>query len=595
MPRLPVFAALALAAFLPALAAPAAAQEGWQYALPDDVLLFVGTDSVADLRADWEASAYGRLFADEELAPLVESFDLTVADWGDRALEALGVNPLQWPAKAEGPAAFAALGIDEDFPDASFPFVFAVLVDVGGNREDLEAEMEATLDTASDAEDVLIVVDELDGELTTTLQLGDGTEGGDAWVTYAFQGTTLVLGAGEVGTEDVYEEIWAAAAGEADETLGAGDAWATIPEGFEDAGVVFFLDIGRVFTKIVDGSLAPQLGADPMLLMTFGMLGLVELGPVFQAFTFGADGTTSGMGVTWGEGGIMSDFLVSMAGDGSPTLLSMVPADVLGANAISLAPLDIYDSVVRSIIEMQGMDPADVVAQMAEVDAMLGFSLRDDLLANLSGQAAWFTKEVERVEAFPLAPPEMGSFNYGVVLGLEDGEAMRTLVDGLIEGSALRASVKKEEFLGWDFHRMPAPLPIPGIKLNWVIADDFAALSLAPSLVQDVVRRKATPDLPSVGNDEEFLAEMELHPGVHTMLTYGDSTHAFNNMLITMKGALEGALAGGGFEGAAPPLLVYLAGMEPLDDELLDQYFDRPGVGSLTIDEDGLVGLNTGP
>ncbi len=593
LPRLLLAALFALA--VPTAVAHAG-DEGWQHALPPNVILFLGTDSVSELSADWDESGYGRLLADAALAPLRESMRLSGDDWGKRALEALGVNPLSWPGKAEGAAAFVVLEIAEEYPDAAFPFMFAVLVDVGENREDLEVEMEATLDTADEADDVLIVVDDLDGEMTTTLQLGDGGESGDAWVTYAFQGTTLVLCAGELGTEEQFDVVWRAVGGEADEVLGAGDRYATIPEGFEDAGVLLYLDVARVLGHVVEGPMGAILAMQGVAVDGFSEAGLLELGPIFQGFTFDADGASTGMGVTWGEGGLLSDFLTAIIGEESPNLMNMVPASVYGANALSLSPVDMFDETVRSIVELSEVSLADVVAQMAELDAQLGFSLRDDLLANLSGQVAFFTAPVDQAEALPLGvPPELGPLNYGLVLGLEDGEAMRTLVDGLIEGSPLRASVKQDDFLGWKLKSMPAPVPIPGIKLNWVIADDFAVMSLAPSLVHDVVRRKSSPDLPSVGNDEEYLAELERHPARHTMVTYGDPAYGFNNLLISIKSGLAAMLAGGGLGGEAPPLLIYLSGMELLERELVETYLDRPAVGTLAVDEVGLVGLNTGP
>ena len=130
--------------------------------------------------------------------------------------------------------------------------------------------------------------------------------------------------------------------------------------------------------------------------------------------------------------------------------------------------------------------------------------------------------------------------NYALIVGLADGEAVRTLVDTAVQNSAFRAGIKREEFQGFDVYKITLMM---GIFINWTVTDDMAVVSASPSMVQDVLRRKAAGDLPTVAGDEHFKQALSAHSDTYSVITYADAASTFNSQIEQLQAVLTQAFA----------------------------------------------------
>jgi hypothetical protein len=235
---------------------------------------------------------------------------------------------------------------------------------------------------------------------------------------------------------------------------------------------------------------------------------------------------------------------------------------------------------------------SDIVAGLAEMDSELGFSLRDDLLANLDGQISFFATEVSPAERLMIAPDNI---NYALVVGLADGEAVRTLVDTAVQNSGFRAGLKREEFQGFDVYKVAL---MPGISVSWTVTDDMAVVSAAPSMIQDVLRRKAAGDLPTVASSDQFKQSLSEHLDNYSIITYADAASTFNSQVGQLQLVLQQVFSvpfDPSGQSRVPEIVQEVLALEPIDQAIIDKYFDMPSVSTFRIENDGLTGVSTSP
>ena len=157
MARLTV-AALLLTALVPVVSA----QEGWEFSLPDNTVVFVGVRSVEEFREDFAESAMGRFLADPEVESVFADIKRELAELSDEADESLGFDPMELTDMISGAAAFAMLDMSDTAmaSETDFPMVFAFVADVGEKREDVEMMIDDQLDEASN-DDVVVTTEEI--------------------------------------------------------------------------------------------------------------------------------------------------------------------------------------------------------------------------------------------------------------------------------------------------------------------------------------------------------------------------------------------------------------------------------------------------
>jgi len=69
----------------------------------------------------------------------------------------------------------------------------------------------------------------------------------------------------------------------------------------------------------------------------------------------------------------------------------------------------------------------------------------------------------------------------------------------------MHAARKKSEFQGFEVYSVP----VMPFTLHYAIVDDFAVVSLSPTLLQDVLRRKSDKELKNLATDAGFKREVE--------------------------------------------------------------------------------------
>ncbi len=589
----------------------AAQDRGWQHAVPADALLFVGVEDMHSLGAGLRASSFGRLMGDPAFAPIQTAWDGFLADMSQDLQEDMGVDPLRLHDFINGPAALVLLDVSDtpDYDEAIFPLLVGVLADVGSgdNLAGFQEVLDGLLDVAASEQGLVVTNEEVDGIDVTMLE---SPEEGVPAMFLGQQGGMFVAAWVDVGMQDTFYELLDTMSGAGNvDVLAERDDFVGPLGAADDSSIVLYGDMGR-FAELVLEFEDPD---DEQRAM-FETTGLGDLGALTGLWSF-ADGIRQIAALEWGASdGVIARVADALMGPGPPRLLEMVPADALTATAGHLQPADGFDEFVRLIVELTDTSMADVVEGMVEMDTELGFSLRDDLLLNLDGQFAFFSAEVDSMEAFPVPDFLTGdSVNLALMIGLEDGDAVRTLVETLVDGTAYRATLKREQFAGFDVYELP--LGIPGLPLNlhYAILGEVGVLSPSPTLLRDVLRRMVSDDLPSLAGQAAFVESLTQHPSPHVMVSYDDTARTLSSglrSLVDQIRVLAGPAGGGprfeiGPDGeliAVPdegreqdPMVTLLSEIEMPGDEVFRRYFDGPTVATVVVDEAGLTITQTSP
>jgi hypothetical protein len=351
-----------------------------------------------------------------------------------------------------------------------------------------------------------------------------------------------------------------------------------VPDQWEGDGVLLWADTERILEAVREGDADGELFGAPDVLRALGMLealGVTTIGPVTQTLVMDGAGTRALFSVPWDGETVLGRAASAVMRPRRPELLQLASPKVYAAVALNVDWTAAFDEGVDLAVEFGGMELADVAATMAELDAGLGFSLRDELLVNLDGRLGVFSVEVEPAEAFTLAGPTPVPMNFVLVLGLSDGEAMRTLVDTAVDASPMRAALTREDFQGFDVHRLPAGMP--GLTLFWALTDDVLVASLAPTPVHDVLRRKLSGELPSLAADEQVAAALARLPADASVLRLEKGATSFRGIFdqLSMVAQLGRADMP---EAVIGPLLEAMAGLGDLDPAILEKYLDRRGL-----------------
>lgn len=565
--------------------------------LPDHAVALVGTRDWDEFSADFSGSAMGRLMADEDFTPLRDALSEAWQALGDELRAEAGFDPLSFTSMVSGPVAAVLLDASGSptYEAGRFPLVGGLLLDVGERRDDMAALLDDMLDSAAEEGEVVLLNDDIDGAIVTTMLLGSGDESGDGFARVGLHGDTLLLVVGEQGLEDEFDALWDALDGEARRVLADAPSWRVVPAEWEGDGMLMWADTARMLTALQAADTEGELFGAPDMAEALGvmeMVGVTTMGPLAQTLVMDEAGTRSLFRLPWDAGSLLGQAAETVMRPRRPELLDLASPKVYGVVAANLDWTAAFGLGVELSVEMGGASMADVAAGIAEMDTMLGFSLRDDLLVNLDGRLGFFTVEVDQAEAFVLGGPTPVPMNFALLLGLSDGEAMRTLVDTAVDNSPMRAALTREEFSGFDVYKLP--LGMPGLTLFYAITDDIMVAGLAPSVVHDVLRRKVSDDLPSLGNDEKIAATLGRLPADAALLRLERASTTMQG--IVGQAAMFAELGRADMPSAMiEPLLKALQGLGDIDPGIFDRYLDRPTLEAWRITATGVEGEVLGP
>jgi hypothetical protein len=165
----------------------------------------------------------------------------------------------------------------------------------------------------------------------------------------------------------------------------------------------------------------------------------------------------------------------------------------------------------------------------------------------------------------------------------------------------MHAARKRTEFEGFQVYT----LPVMPFSLSYSIADDFAVFSLAPTLLQDVLRRKSNHELGSLVADAGFRRQFD-------GMTQSNALLIWTKTSTEISGAAQASSASAGGEdepiygpdgqvivpggGGTPPaedsvssrVAAALAALQGLDPALIAKHLPQGSLLGISVDEAGV-------
>ncbi|HEX5009392.1 MAG TPA: hypothetical protein VFY71_03240 [Planctomycetota bacterium] len=577
-------------ALLLVLAAPAAAvqdkapaQPGFEHVVPSDSVFFVGVSDVEEFGRNFRASPAGRFWYDPANAPLREALEARIDGLTAQMHAELGVDPLKFLDMLHGRLALTTVGLPrvEDL-QAGPPhgFALALLADVGPDHDACETLVSA-LESRLAEELGAVRKSAVTGDTEiSVLELAHGDEHEPSLrLKHGFHGDTLVLTLELHPMQaEALETLIARLDGEPGESL------ADVPRfagslAAETGGTQLWIDCGRIL-GLVREALVQQGDDDRANFL--GRTGLFDLGCLSMNSAYEKAGSRMRLRLDWWGSGWIQSFARLACVSGPPTTLGVVPADCLSAFAARVDFGGLFDAAVKALIDSGAVTMPDVVGFLSEAEESLGFNPRDDLLEALDGQVTLVQCAVPPEDAIPglQGDPQ----NMLLLVGLKDGTRVNGIIEDAVRRTGLHAARKRTEFQGYEMFGVPV---FPGFEVHYAVLPDLAVLSLSGALLQDVLRRKADPDLPSLAKDKEFQARFASLTRAPGLLEYQDTAanaKAALHMLDSVGELLERIDVGsmGGLGGL-------LTGLPKVDEALIDRHFKGATVAALSVDENGLM------
>ncbi|HEX5009391.1 MAG TPA: hypothetical protein VFY71_03235 [Planctomycetota bacterium] len=574
--------------------------------LPAGTLAFLGTDDARGLAAAWSDSATGRMYATPEFAEYGKAYRASIDDVLAVALPGLDLKVETLEEWVDGPCALAVLDLAAPPPGASEPGLsLALVLGVSGH----EPEAQDLLDKIAEAapKQGLLATRATDGDTDIiTLRAEPDADEGEDDAASSSSATRLAVHA---GTLLITHELGPARAdwmarlmddldGKGGDTLASRSDLKATPAGPGGADIRGWIDAARIyqlFTALAPAMAGGEARAAARLqeaLSVLDRLGLDELRSASLRATWAHDVSHSVVRVDWPAGSPVRDALGRFVTGGSQgSLLALVPERPLFACGLVASWEDAFDDIVRCVMVGGQMDAATVSAGLAEMHDALGFDLKDDLLARLDGRVAFAMADVPQGEG--LALPGMGPLfekrNMLLALGVSDADGLRELIDAQLRKAGLHATRQCTDMLGFQVCHVPV---FPGVALDYAILPDVLLLSASPTLVQDALRRSATPDLPDLVARKDVasgLAALHAQPG---FVGYADGIEW---MVASIKQHRSGetdpdamALFGDGLFGTFMQAQQHAADAFPdVDRAFFERFFQAPAVSAGWVEEQG--------
>jgi hypothetical protein len=564
----------------------AAGDVSFEEVLPKGTLGLVLVDDMAALREDLSTTSWGRVLFDPEMSSVRGGLEDGLADMAARGNENWGHDPLAMLDAVEGQVAFALLELTlpQNLMDDTPGVAFAVLMELGEGEEEFADAFDGLIERWVEDSGQLLKTETV-RELPAALVVDpDGREGEMAYL-FADSVLVMVLTNSASDATELAGVLVDGLRGEAEDALLDEPAYADSVASrgvVEASGVRMWGHLGAMWELIF--ALAEAEDEDSVQGMQD--MGLDRLRSLASTVWID-DGwvhTTGRVAVAEPDG--MWSVVAAAIDDQRCQLLDLVPPGVVSAFAADVDMSAAFDAGLELAASIDPEVGLGIITDMAEMEADLGFHPKDDLIDGLDGQLMLFMSEVDVTEALPLGGGE--PMNFCVAAGLYDGEEMRRLLDALVRRNGLHAARTRVEFEGYDLYLIPLG---PGLNLAYAVLDDLLVLSASPSLVQDVLRRKANPDLMSLASSDFFSEARSKLPEAETFVQYaraGDSIRTVFTMLgeIQRTGAIQ-------FNPLEPPeelpeeLLVFLRALTLPEGDVVERHVGGAEVAVWSLDEAG--------
>lgn len=492
---------LAVAGFAPAVAA-----QGFERALPDGTIAFVGVDDIAKMREAFTTSKFGDLWRDDACASMREA----VSGWIDLMSEGMvreaGYDPFALLDAVKGPLGVAVLELTEPRKtgetSVTMGGAFCVLADVGDGGEAVMAQIESALEKAEASGKFTRSADTAGDVEVTVLDLGDLQDADRMQVRFGLVGNVFmsVIASASFADRDHFGTIAESLNEAPQDALVDGDAFSRSLAADERPGMRGFVDTPALVSRL--RALIALEAADPDQQKVLDGLGLEGLGTLSMFSENIVSAGESEARLDWSGQGAIVNCLTALLPVGEPKLLALVPETASEAYDVHVDLKAGFERITSTMKDLGAITDEELNLNLAMAEQEIGLSIRDDLLANLGNELAWFSAPVDD-ETQGLPGTEDAPMNFAVVVRLADGKKLSAVVDGLLTKSGMAAGRKRTDFQGVNIDTLP--LPIPGLgAANYAFTDDLLVFSLSSELLQAVLRRNAgSSELPNLLDDEE--------------------------------------------------------------------------------------------
>ena len=337
-------------------------------------------------------------------------------------------------------------------------------------------------------------------------------------------------------------------------TSGSPPAWlaeAQEKAGIDRPGTTWYVNVAGILQAA-----APFL-ADPKLAGALDALGVRSINHLSSVSGF--DGTGMASKTFVALAGQPKGVFAALDGEGLTAAdLQPIPQDVNFAVAARLDLAHVLNQVLETAanIDPGARDQAD--RALEQVDAQLGFSLTDDLLAVLGD--AWCVYGVAADAAADDDAPAAGNFTLTVTVRDRDQfeQAYQALIERLRtqgEKSNGAWAVKESKYRGQQVYfvrlKLPqaAPSPLPfdlnsagaGLMPCWCLTDERLTICSTPKALKAALTRD--PDAPSLAASDELAGRFDGGSGPRAV-TYSDTAAGLRSAYPQLQALLPLASAG---------------------------------------------------
>ncbi len=583
----------------------AARRAGFETVFGQHALLFFGVDDLPELLADWAASPWGRLAKDEAALPVRSSFSALLDAVAVRSKAGYGFDAVDTFELLRGRFAVTLAGAFAGALDPDHPVDFFAMaaVDAGEHAGEVRDRLLLGVDQLAER-GKLVVKRETFGTREVVQMVPTHAEGRGVIQMAAVQETVAV---GAVGgsylTSEAFLHTLDGLDGEGVESLAQLPAFlsslAALP-----GGAKLFVDTGALMRAGLKAAAADPAAAANPLAEIQRQLGLDQLGVLGARLIINADGMRLDAHQAW-SGGALAKLLDAWLGDGDLTLLKLLPADAQNAVALHLDLAAGIDATIAVTKEMGVPSPFDGGggggdAAPTAVGAPAPFDVRKELLDHLDGRIAFVSATVDESESWMGSTNQRGEgVNYALVVGTKNAEALAASLDRQLRSQGLHAARRRAEFEGFQVYT----LPMGPVSISYAIVADFLAVSPSPTLLQDLLRRKANGELANLAADPVFQRQLAATGRPSALYFWSKSSAELvgqalgaSSFVRAIPSDVDGDEGHGGTaaEGSDPQAVLeerldaFVAALEGLDPALITKHLPAGSVLALGCDQGGI-------
>lgn len=491
------------------------AKGGFESVEPSGTLLYVGVDSLEQMRTDWRASSYGRLIADPSNEALKKAFDRFYAELGSTTEKEFGVNLLDAFEHVTGRLGFGIFGAldakDGVLGERDEDFGFTIAAEAGEKIAELRASVQKLFEHGSEKRG-LVLKSEKEGDVEVTVAVAKEAESDTPDLRVGAAGPVLVVdgAAGHLREKPNFQNALAALKGEGKESLGS-------RADFRDSrasragGVKVWFDTGALArASLAEQRKDPKEFLENPSAQVASTLSIDELGPLSARIDVNASEMRIEVLQAWSGKGFLTQLLTAWLSGNDFSLLKWIPADAEHALAVHVDFAKGMEAVAALEKAVTGVDPAAAAAdENAPPDADAPPDPKKDFMDHLDGRITLFMSDVDPSEALPM--PELGKpRGLCLALGVKSAEPLRASLDKVLRAMGLHAVRKKIDFQGFEVFSVP----VTPLTLQYAILDDVAVISSSLTMLEDVLRRKSDKELKNLAGDPGFKRNFDsLSPG----------------------------------------------------------------------------------